>query len=223
MEKHELTTALIRVYDKIGRFPSKHEFSLYGLKSQNTYRSRGLKIGDTSLKEKVYYSNPVQCAFCQEPLHYSKRVNTYCSHRCSAIFNNSHRPKTMNKCLNCASPTNSRNAQYCSHTCHKERMAKERYDNFLKGDVGGLGVKSLKQCVAQRDGEICSICGIEDWRGGIIVFDLDHINGDSSDNSPRNLRLLCPNCHSQTETYKGRNHGKGRHLRRQRYKEGKSY
>ncbi|RYC04239.1 endonuclease [Nocardioides ganghwensis] len=52
---------------------------------------------------------------------------------------------------------------------------------------------------------------------------LDHIDGDSSNNRRENLRLVCPNCDSQLETYKARNRGKGRAWRRQRYAEGKSY
>lgn len=43
------------------------------------------------------------------------------------------------------------------------------------------------------------------WCGKEITLDLDHINGDSTDNELSNLRFLCPNCHSQTETYKGHN------------------
>lgn len=52
---------------------------------------------------------------------------------------------------------------------------------------------------------------------------LDHIDGDSTNNRRDNLRLVCPNCDSQLPTYKNRNHGKGRHARRVRYANGKSY
>jgi hypothetical protein len=38
-----------------------------------------------------------------------------------------------------------------------------------------------------------------------------------------NLRLICPNCHAQTQTYKNKNKGRGRHYRRERYAKGKSY
>lgn len=51
----------------------------------------------------------------------------------------------------------------------------------------------------------CSICKISNWNGKEITLEIDHINGDNIDNRPENLRYLCPNCHSQTETYKGKN------------------
>ena len=48
----------------------------------------------------------------------------------------------------------------------------------------------------------CSFCGITDiYNGKPIVLQLDHINGVHNDNRLKNLRILCPNCHSQTETW----------------------
>lgn len=51
----------------------------------------------------------------------------------------------------------------------------------------------------------CSNCGIEDWMGSPLSLQLDHINGINNDNRLENLRLLCPNCHSQTATFSGKN------------------
>ena len=74
-----------------------------------------------------------------------------------------------------------------------------------------------------QDG-LCAICGNpSSWHGQPLLFVLDHIDGDSSNNRRENLRLVCPNCDSQLPTFKSRNKGKGRHWRRRRYAEGKSY
>ena len=51
----------------------------------------------------------------------------------------------------------------------------------------------------------CEECGISEWNGKTISLELDHVSGIRSDNSLENLKLLCPNCHSQTHTFRGRN------------------
>jgi hypothetical protein len=47
----------------------------------------------------------------------------------------------------------------------------------------------------------CRECGISEWNGKPLTLQLDHIDGDRTNNTLDNLRLLCPNCHSQTETW----------------------
>lgn len=52
----------------------------------------------------------------------------------------------------------------------------------------------------------CSVCGnVGEWLGKKLSLHMDHINGKHHDNRLENLRMLCPNCHSQTETYTGKN------------------
>lgn len=52
---------------------------------------------------------------------------------------------------------------------------------------------------------VCSNCQLTTWLNQPIPLELDHIDGDSLNNNLNNLRLLCPNCHSFTETYRGKN------------------
>ena len=69
----------------------------------------------------------------------------------------------------------------------------------------GLKSKILKYKLLQYEctGVNCGNTG--QWLGKSLILQLDHKNGDSSDNRLENLRFLCPNCHSQTETYAGKN------------------
>ena len=56
----------------------------------------------------------------------------------------------------------------------------------------------------------CTECQTSTWRGKELVLELDHINGDNRDHRLDNIRLLCPNCHSQTPNWRGRNKNTGR-------------
>jgi hypothetical protein len=56
----------------------------------------------------------------------------------------------------------------------------------------------------------CEICGITEWNGRSINLELDHIDGNNANNDICNLRLVCPNCHSQTENYGGKNQNTGK-------------
>jgi Zn finger protein HypA/HybF involved in hydrogenase expression len=51
----------------------------------------------------------------------------------------------------------------------------------------------------------CEECGISEWLGRPLIIQIDHINGVRDDHRLENLRMLCPNCHSQTDTYGARN------------------
>ena len=69
--------------------------------------------------------------------------------------------------------------------------------------VGGPHTAGLKRRLIDAGVMVnrCVTCGLSEWMKQSLVLHLDHINGIPSDNRIENLRLLCPNCHSQTATY----------------------
>ena len=70
-------------------------------------------------------------------------------------------------------------------------------------NIGRLKERILKAGLLKYE---CVSCGnTGEWNGKPLTLQLDHKNGDHSDHSLENLRFLCPNCHSQTETFSGRN------------------
>lgn len=73
---------------------------------------------------------------------------------------------------------------------------------------GGLG--NHKQVLITERGHRCEKCGNSDWLGVPITLELEHVDGDTKNNAKDNLQLLCPNCHSQTPTWRRRKtSGKG--------------
>lgn len=70
-------------------------------------------------------------------------------------------------------------------------------------NTGALKKRLLNEGILKN---ICSICGIFPiWNGKELKFQLDHINGSPRDHRIENLRIICPNCHSQTDTFAGKN------------------
>jgi hypothetical protein len=125
-------------------------------------------------------------------------------------------------CLNCGLHCKKQNVvgKFCSLLCQHAYELKSYKAQWLAGEWPSS--RTIKRILLNESAN-CSECGLDKWNGKDIVLELEHKNGNSDDNSPENVCLLCPNCHSQTPTYKAKNVGNGRHARRQRYAEGKSY
>lgn len=86
---------------------------------------------------------------------------------------------------------------------HNFSHPKKKLEDILVEDSDYTNLNCLKKRLL--DGGLieykCEECGISEWKGKRIVLQLDHINGNNRDNRLENLRLLCPNCHSQTNTF----------------------
>lgn len=104
----------------------------------------------------------------------------------------------------------------------------------LKGKTNNFNTKSLSEILVKdyeynshtlrkrliKEGlkeHKCECCGLYEWLGDPIPLELDHIDGDHSNNTLINLKILCPNCHAKTPTYRGKN--KSRKSRNKRTKD----
>jgi 5-methylcytosine-specific restriction endonuclease McrA len=90
---------------------------------------------------------------------------------------------------------------------NKKGSPKVKLSDILEGNYPHFQTYKLKNRML-REGlveNVCSVCGINEWFDKPISMELDHIDGDRSNHKLENLRMLCPNCHSQTETYRSKN------------------
>ena len=130
--------------------------------------------------------------------------------------------KPRKKCLNCENECARATYTYCSNKCQQLYQSKKLKEDWYKNQ-SSPSWDTIKSILFEDRKYKCSCCSISEWNGKSIVLEIDHIDGNSDNNRPENLRFICPNCHSQTDTYKARNMGKGRHYRRERYAAGQSY
>lgn len=78
--------------------------------------------------------------------------------------------------------------------------------------------KLIRNYIYKKQNYCCDICGMtNEWNNKELKFILDHIDGNASNNQEKNLRLICPNCDSQLDTYKSKNKNSARHKRRKKY------
>lgn len=126
-------------------------------------------------------------------------------------------------CLNCGVElSNTRNTahKYCSNSCQQEYeyklwVDKYKQDNSIaKSTKWGQIPAQLRRFIFEKFEHKCCLCG---WSKvnpftNTLPLEIDHIDGNSENNSEENLRLICPNCHSLTATYRGANRGNGRNI-----------
>ena len=156
------------------------------------------------------------CLECETRIYDLGKIR-FCSRSCSATYNNRAFIKRTSefskiktyKCVSCDTETvrkKGRQGKFCSNQCHINYRQKKTFNDIESGNIKGIGKRSLKKFIELRDGINCKKCGQEPiWCGEKLTLDMDHIDGDRSHNHPDNLRLLCPNCHTQTHTWGKKN------------------
>ncbi len=92
----------------------------------------------------------------------------------------------------------------CSHWDQEENRAWNK-GKQLKDWSNYNKIASLKPHLISERGHKCERCNLTEWLGEKIPLEIDHVNGDRTDNKKENLKLLCCNCHSLTPTWRGRN------------------
>jgi len=160
-----------------------------------------------------------KCKFCSSAIDDNR---LFCSKSCSAKFNNKdvRRQVETRFCNHCGLEI--KNKKFCSNQCQKDyEWTLEKCKIEKSGKAPGN--RTSKRYLIETRGYICEICKKTQWMGQPIPLVKDHIDGNPENHSILNLRMICCNCDAQTPTYKSKNRGKGRHWRRQRYAEGKSF
>jgi hypothetical protein len=126
------------------------------------------------------------------------------------------------KCLACENKSlfskHQKTNLYCSNKCQAEYQSYLKLEEWKKtGIVEGKSLQVpvwLKRYVLEKQNGACLKCGITEWQGEKLVLEFEHIDGNSENNKEENVCCLCPNCHSQTPTYKAKNIGNGRKHRK---------
>lgn len=100
---------------------------------------------------------------------------------------------------------NSKNREKVDWEKVKEKR-KELFNNKLLGeDFETLSFERLRKRVILEQNNKCNKCGLDKWFDKELSLEIDHIDGDNTNNVRENLEGLCPNCHSITPTWRGRN------------------
>jgi hypothetical protein len=169
-----------------------------------------------------------ECLECQLKF-VDKKYNDrkFCSRSCSVTFNNKFKIKngnyavknTLSKdCKNCGNILNNTNRvkTYCNTKCQKDFEKKLIFEKIESGEYNCKNPRKYKEYLIDKFGNKCMKCGWGEVHSltGNIPIQLEHKDGDSNNNSVNNLELLCPNCHSLTDTFGYLNKGKGRNERK---------
>jgi len=138
-----------------------------------------------------------------------KTKNNFCCLSHAALYNNKTRPKKIRICSDCDNPTIDYRHKKCPN-CSKNRTFIPSH--ILLAQNSKFSKQTVRHRIIKHELLVycCTECGLKSaWNNKPLTLQLDHINGISNDNRLDNLRFLCPNCHSQTQTWCGRKSGSG--------------
>ena len=119
--------------------------------------------------------------------------------------------RKVNYCLNCGKEIKL-NRKFCDTKCQQEYIFKEYIKSWKDGKINGLSgeynlSKRIRRFLFEKNNYRCEKCGWGEKNiyTNTIPLEIHHIDGDYTNNKEENLQVLCPNCHSLTETHKSHN------------------
>lgn len=176
-----------------------------------------------------YYDNPNYCKYCGEIIIIrpndtvsDAKKKIFCNEKCCYEYRTAN-IKPRRKCSICGVEIGNQNQSGLCPTCLKNKNNEEKIQKWKEtGDTGCIATATLRNCIRdyifEKQNRQCAICGMNNkWNGQELHFILDHIDGDAANNFEYNLRLICPNCDSQLDTYKSKNKNSARNNRKKYY------
>lgn len=136
----------------------------------------------------------------------------FCSKSCANARNHSAETrKKTSESLKKTIKNGERPQPYLSSEKIEEAIRKKKekaIDKLLKKDFSTLKYDSLRKRIFYEQNGACNRCNLTEWFNTPLSLELEHKDGDTTNSSRNNLEMLCPNCHSLTETWRGKNKNK---------------
>ena len=151
-----------------------------------------------------------RCTWCRSPIYrcpayLERNSKRFCSRQCNGKWLRNRSNKPCPTCQKSFFIGRRKSQKYCSRRCANTGRTGIKYDG-TRANCVVRKLEKLRDLIRKTRPEECEICKLSPkWQGKHLRLQIDHIDGNRTNNKPRNLRFLCPNCHSQTPTFGAKN------------------
>jgi hypothetical protein len=139
------------------------------------------------------------CEWCSNQILHRNTKARFCSRKCFYLSRRTSTTKQWTEICNVCKGKCLPGRKLCS-SCYEKSLHFRITETALIKDS-----KTLRRLLLKQRGSRCEECGLSEWRGESLIVEVHHVDGDSSNNEDKNLKLLCPNCHSLTPNFRRKN------------------